>query len=94
MTVEERTVRDLARLPADLRDSAEAGAALVLARGLDDDGFSLTSRAMAVKELRETMAALRELAPPAQEADGLDDLAARREQRRAGFAATADSSRT
>jgi hypothetical protein len=93
VTVEERTQRDLERLPEQIRESAEAGAALALAAGLDDDRFSLTSRAMATKELRETMAALRALAPPDEEGDDVDDLTVRRERRRARLAAAADSSR-
>lgn len=64
--------------------------ALVLADQLDDPLNSATSKSMCTKALLDVMDRLRELAPPKQEADALDDLAKRRERRLTGSARAAD----
>jgi hypothetical protein len=74
--------RDLAKLPDDLGESTLAAAALALAEELDRSN-SATSKSMCAKELRETMAVLRALAPSKKEQDAIDDLTARRTARRA-----------
>lgn len=81
-SVVEATKRDLAEL-GDLADSALAASALALARELDDDSNSATSKSMCARALKETLDRLRELAPPKREADGVDELKAERERRRA-----------
>jgi hypothetical protein len=47
-----------------------------------DGPNSLTSKSMAAKALIDTMRELRVLVPPMQEADGVTDIATRREARR------------
>ncbi|MEU0359927.1 hypothetical protein [Streptomyces cyaneofuscatus] len=61
-----------------------ASLALKLARALDeiDDGDSPTSQAVVADKLDTIMAKLRAIAPPAGEEDKVDDLTARRAQRR------------
>lgn len=56
--------------------------ALKLADAVDASPDAPTAMASAAKELRATMTELRKLAPPAVKGDALDDLAARRSQRR------------
>jgi hypothetical protein len=82
----------LAGLGGQVEDDPLAAAALALAEILDDSDNSATSRSMVAKELRETLACLRALAPPKREQDTLDEIAAAREKRRAsaGGAASAD----
>lgn len=53
---------------------------------------SATSKSMVAKELRETMSALRELAPPKPEEDEVDRARQRRAERLAGRAATRPAS--
>lgn len=77
-------------MPADLATSALAASALALAREIDNAGNSATSKSMCARELREHMEQLRSLIPTDQEADELDDLARRREARRARSAAASD----
>lgn len=72
--------RDLASMPDEIAQSSLAASALVMAEGLDGAN-SLTSKSMAQGRLQEAMDRLRELAPPAEENDELDDLAARRAKR-------------
>lgn len=72
----------------DAADSATAAAARSLAFELENPYNSLTSKAMATRELRESMSQLHALAPPKHERDGLDDIAAQRAKRRAGGAGT------
>lgn len=80
MSVVEAVTRDLKAF-GDFSDSTLAATAIVLAEQLDGHGSS-TSKAMVAKELRETLAALRELAPPARAKDRLDEVNRKREQRR------------
>lgn len=81
MSVVEATERDVARLPSALRDSALAASALALAAELDSAGNSATSKSMCAKALLETLDRLRELTPPQEENDQLDQLAERRARR-------------
>ena len=80
--------RDLAKAPENVRTSGLALVALALARELDQSGNSATSKSMVARSLLDTMDRLSELIPTESEADGLDDLAKRRELRRAGGTAT------
>jgi hypothetical protein len=81
-----RTVRaavlvELRRYPG-MRGSGLALTALALADDIDAPETRPTARAMCSRELRETLDRLRELAPPTEQADHLDDLTARRAKRR------------
>ena len=66
-----------------LERSPLAAAALALAADMDDPATGSTSRSMVAKELRDTLAALRALAPAEEAKDDLDELAERRAARRA-----------
>jgi hypothetical protein len=74
---------------ARLAKSGMAATALALAVALDDPSNSATSKSMCAKSLNDTLDRLRELAPPAKEADSLDDLQAKREKRKGRSAASA-----
>ena len=76
-------------MPADYAQSGLAMMALALAREVDAPTNSATSKSMCASQLRETLDRLRELTPPTEEADELDDLARRRDARRAGGATPA-----
>lgn len=77
--VEKATQGELESLKA--LDRPEAQAALALARAVDS-GKSLMAAPAMVKELRASLAVLRDAAPKVK--DGIDDIAARRAARRAG----------
>ncbi len=75
--------RDLVALADDeLAGSALAATALELGRMIDDPENSATSKANCAGKLLELMRELRSLAPEEQEDDRLDDLSARRDERR------------
>lgn len=80
-------LRLLAERDPILARSGRAASALVLARELDEGRNSATSKSMCARALNETMDRLRELAPPIQVRDGVDDLNAAREKRLNGGAA-------
>lgn len=81
-TVLEALERDLAALPEVLASGSLAASLRVLAVELDAPNTA-TARALCAKGLRDGLDRLRELAPPVEEGDQLDDLAARRGARRA-----------
>jgi hypothetical protein len=81
---------DLATVPAKLAKSALAMSCLALAREIDNPQNSATSKSMCARSLLETWDRLLELAPPEADDDELDDLAARRDARRARSAAAAN----
>lgn len=66
----------------DLRDSVLAATALALAAEIDDPENSATSKSLCARALNETMAELRELAPPKQDKDRLDEVTRKRDERR------------
>lgn len=72
-----RDLSDLARVDPTLAASGLAASALALARMIDNKENSATSRSMCARELRETLDRLRELAPPEEVEDGIDELNAR-----------------
>ncbi|MFD9515937.1 hypothetical protein [Streptomyces sp. NPDC059979] len=59
-----------------------AAIAIALAKALDSAADVPTSAAAVARELRATLLELRKAAPPAVEGDALDELTARRAQRR------------
>lgn len=83
----ERDLAAIATVAPELAQSALAATALALAREIDASDNSATSISMCAGQLRDTLDRLRELMPPKKETDGMDDLIARREARRAGNAA-------
>lgn len=85
VTVTEAVLKDLEQF-GDLKGSALAASAIALAKELDSATNSATSKSMIARELREHMDRLRELAPPMEEADGVDELAKQRERRRGSAA--------
>jgi hypothetical protein len=87
---------DLASLKkrdSELAGSALAMSALTMAYEMSNPYTSATAKSMCAKALTDAMKQLRDLAPPAKEADAIDDLADRRAQRLAGAAAAEDLSR-
>ena len=94
MSVEAAVSREITALGSKAEGSSLGETALSLARELDDDGNSATSKSMCAKAMVEVLRELRVLAPPKQEADGVTDLNARREARRARSAAAPDSARS
>jgi hypothetical protein len=76
----ERDVTALGELPVG--SEALVASAFALARELDDEN-SATSKSMCARALREAMAEIRVLAPTKPKADALDELANRRQTRRA-----------
>jgi hypothetical protein len=92
MSVRVAVERELARLAerdADLAGSTLAFSALALADGLESDA-SLAMKAMAAKELRETMDRLFALAPAVEKGDFVDELRDRRAARRGEGVAAAE----
>lgn len=82
--------RDLTFLPEVLAQSGLAASALTLAGAMDNPRNSATSKAMCAGQLRETMDRLRELAPPAEEDDWVDELAKRKQRHAAARRAAAE----
>jgi hypothetical protein len=66
--------RELEGMPRMVAEGALAAQALVMAAQLDDPEVSATAKSMCSKDLRETMAALRAVAPAKRETDGIDRL--------------------
>lgn len=77
----ERDLTDVAKGAPELARSALAATARVLAAELDSPSNSATSKSMCAARLVETMDRLRELVPPKEDDDRLDEIAARREAR-------------
>jgi hypothetical protein len=75
------------RAPA-LAVSTVAATARTLARELDNPKNSATSKSMCAKAMYDAIDRLYELAPAENEKDGVDDIAAQREARRARLAAS------
>ncbi len=73
----ERATRDeLAGMPREVAAVAIAGTALALARGIDDEDNSLTSKVAAAKTHLEIMRELGARASEGDSADGIDNLKA------------------
>ncbi len=65
-------LRDLARLPEDLQESAVAVTILLLARSLDEGGMLPRDAVTCVREIRMGMAQLREWNPAGESGDETD----------------------
>lgn len=83
----ERDIEELRTRDPKLADSALAASARVLAQELDKDRNSATSKSMCARALQDTLEQLRELAPPTEVKDKLDELESRRAARRGRAAA-------
>lgn len=87
--VSESVARDLAEIrkrAPSVADSTLAAAAQALALELDHPYNSATSKSMCAKALMEAVERLRELAPPPEKKDKVDNLAAQRATRRSQLA--------
>lgn len=78
----ERDIAGIARRDKALAGSALAATARALAREMDDPDTSATAKSLCAKALRESLDRMVEQAP-AERSDRVDELARRREQRRA-----------
>lgn len=76
--------RDLDRLPAELKEGGIAATVLMCARALDEGGLAPRDAVQLVREIRLSLAYLREIAPGESKGDKTDELRERREQRLAG----------
>lgn len=83
----ERELAEIGKRAPDVANSSLAATAIRLAYELQNPFNSATSKSMCSRQLMEALERIRELAPPAKEADPLDELNARRAARRAGGAA-------
>jgi hypothetical protein len=81
-----RELAEIAERDPDLASSSLAAAALTMARGMDSS-TSVAQKSLAAKELANLMGRLQELAPKAKRKDRVDDLTARRAERRGTAAA-------
>lgn len=84
-TVREAVEADLAAIAASepaLARSGLARLALALASRVDDTDNSATSVSMCGRALADVLGQLRDLTPSAKEADGIDELTRKREDRR------------
>lgn len=85
--VVEGVMRDLEGIAArdqKLAGSSYAGAAIAMALEMENPYNSATSKSMCAGKLQEAMDRLRELMPPEETRNELDDLRARRQGRLAG----------
>ncbi len=77
-----RDLAGIALVDPGLAESALASTALVLAEQLDKQGVSATAKSMCAKQLRETLAELRDLSRlEGEQEDALDELQQRRWRR-------------
>ena len=79
----ERELELLRMVAPALAESAFAATALTLAAEMDNPSTSATAKAMCAGRLYEALNRLRELTPPKEQGDGLDELAKRRQSRMA-----------
>ncbi|MFB6950188.1 hypothetical protein ACFCXP_11210 [Streptomyces niveus] len=80
------TTTELEALGVDPASNAQAAAALRLAAEMDSAPDTKAATA-AARELRQAMAVVRAAAPPKDRGDRVDEIAARRQQRRSAPAA-------
>ena len=89
MFVVDALTKDLQAMGPRASGTTLAETALALARSLDDDGNSATSKSMCAKSMIDVLCELRQLAPPRQEADNVTNINSERDKRRVGVAAAA-----
>jgi len=78
-----REVESIRKRDEELAESALAASAVALAREIEHPYNSATSKSMCAREMRDTLDRLRELVPPAERKDKVDEVAAKRASRRA-----------
>lgn len=83
----ERELLALQNRAPDLARSTLAAGAMAMAREIDKPNNSATSKSMCQARLLEALHELRELAPPEEKKDALDEVSKKRNERRAGLAA-------
>lgn len=79
--VERAVRRDLRALPPELNKGAIAASVLLLARELDSGEMSARDAGQVAREIRLAIVQMRELAPPGEKGDTVDELRLRRERR-------------
>lgn len=84
-----RDIEALRRRSPELADSALAAVAIRLALETEHPFNSATSKSACARAMQEALRELRELAPPEETKDGIDQLAEKREKRIAGRRAKA-----
>lgn len=84
MTMEDAVQRDLAELPDGMRRGGIASVALMCARILDEGGLAPRDAAGFAREMRLSLAQLRDMAPGEIKGDMTDEVRERREKRLAG----------
>jgi hypothetical protein len=84
VSVYEEIKREIEDLRVSGTSPGMAAAALALAGAIDLPSTGATAAANAVAQLRMVMSDLRELAPVENAGDSLDEIAAKRRERRAG----------
>jgi hypothetical protein len=84
----ERELKAIAKRDTALAESTVAATARALAIELDSPNNSATSKSMCAKAMYDAIDRLYELAPAEKNKDGVDDIAAQREARRARLAAS------
>lgn len=89
-TAEDAVLRDLAKMPEELRESAVAVTALMLARSLDAGEMLSRDQVGCVREIRMCMTQLREWNPAGASGDETDETRARTESVRALYAVQAE----
>jgi hypothetical protein len=82
--MEEAVGRDLAELPQNLRSGGVAAVAIFCARLLDEGGLPPRDAASYLREIRLSLAQLRELTTGEVKGDATDEVRERREKRLAG----------
>ena len=82
--MEEAVIRDLAELPLNLRRGGIAAVALMCARELDGGALPPRDAATYLREIRLSLAQLRELTTGEVKGDVTDEVRERRERRLAG----------
>lgn len=73
--------RELDRLPSELRDGGVAATVLLCAKALDEGGLIPRDAAQFIREIRLSLAYLREIAPGEAVGDKTDELRQKREAR-------------
>ena len=79
--MEDAVQRDLAELPVSMRRGGVAAVALMCARILDEGGLAPRDAAGFAREMRLSLAQLREQAPGEVKGDTTDEVRVRREKR-------------
>ncbi len=84
VSMEDAVQGDLAELPASMRRGGIAAVALMCARILDEGGLAPRDAAGFAREMRLSLAQLREMAPGEVKGDATDEVKLKRDQRLGG----------